>query len=46
MEEIVAAFEAINADYERHSRAARNLAAEHFSADRVLSRLLQDAGLG
>lgn len=46
MEEIVAAFGAINADYERHSRAARKLAAEHFSADRVLRKLFQDAGLG
>jgi len=45
MEEIVAAFEAINADYERHAQAARSVAAEHFSADRVLSKLLQDAGL-
>jgi hypothetical protein len=46
MEDILAAFEAINSDYERHSQAARKLAAEHFSADRVLRKLLQDAGLG
>jgi glycosyltransferase involved in cell wall biosynthesis len=46
MEEIVAALEAINTDYERHSRAARKLAAEHFSADRVLGKLLQHMGLG
>jgi glycosyltransferase involved in cell wall biosynthesis len=44
-EEILAAFEAIDSDYERHSQAARKLAAEHFSADRVLRTLLRDAGL-
>jgi hypothetical protein len=46
MEDILAAFEAINSDYKRHSQAARKIAAEHFSADRVLRKLLQDAGLG
>lgn len=46
MEDILAALEAINSDYERHSQAARKLAAEHFGADRVLRKLLQDAGLG
>jgi hypothetical protein len=46
MEEIVAAFETINADYQRHRRAAREIAEEHFSAERVLGKLLEDAGVG
>ena len=32
----------IAADYDRHSRAARKLAREHFDSDLVLSRLLED----
>jgi hypothetical protein len=39
-EEALAACAAIATDYPRHARAARALAAEYFSADRVLSRLL------
>jgi hypothetical protein len=35
-----AAIEAVEADYERHARAARSLAEEHFDSDRVLGRLL------
>jgi len=38
-----AGIEAVEADWERHSRAARELAAEHFDARRVLSRLLEEA---
>jgi Glycosyl transferases group 1 len=34
--------EEIGGDYERHSRAARELAEEHFAADRVLTRLLDE----
>jgi hypothetical protein len=45
MEEILAAFEAINSDYEKHSRAARAIAEEYFKAETVLSKLLQDLGL-
>jgi hypothetical protein len=45
MEEIVSAFDAINADYERHSRAAREIAVEYFRAETVLSRLINDLGL-
>ena len=45
IDDVVAAFEAIDADYERHSRAARALAEEHFHADVVLARMLADAGL-
>ena len=38
--------ERIVADYERHSRAARELAAEHFATERVLGRLLKRLGVG
>jgi hypothetical protein len=44
-EEILAAFDAINTDYERHSRAARAIAEEYFRAETVLARLLEDLGL-
>jgi hypothetical protein len=33
----------VSANYERHSRAARAIAAEHFDSDRVLSRLVDEA---
>jgi hypothetical protein len=45
MDEILAAFEAIQSDYARHSRAAQEIAEEYFRAETVLERLLQDAGL-
>jgi hypothetical protein len=45
MEEIVAAFEAIDGDYQRHSRAARAIAEEYFRAEKVLARLIDDIGL-
>ena len=45
MEEAVRAVESINADYERHRRAASALAQEYFSHDVVLGRLLADLGL-
>jgi len=35
-----AAFEAVNEDYERHSRAARALAEAHFDSNRVIERVL------
>jgi hypothetical protein len=41
--EAVQGIEAINADYERHRRVARRLAEEYFSADRVLTSLLEAA---
>ena len=44
-DEAVAAVEAINADYEGHCRAAREIAREYFSYDVVLPRLLTEAGL-
>jgi hypothetical protein len=45
MNEAVAAFETINRDYARHAHAAREIAAEYFAADKVLRKLLQDAGV-
>jgi len=43
LEEAVAAAEKIGEDHERHSRAARALAEEHFDSDRVLTRFLEQA---
>jgi hypothetical protein len=45
MEEILAAFEAVESDYERHSRAAREIAEEYFRAEKVLGKLLNDLGI-
>jgi hypothetical protein len=42
MDEAVGAIEAVEADYERHRRAAREIAAEYFDARTVLTRLLDD----
>jgi hypothetical protein len=44
-DEILAALDAINTDYERHSRAARAIAEEYFRAETVLRRVLEDLGL-
>ncbi|MEK6250821.1 MAG: hypothetical protein AABM43_02550 [Actinomycetota bacterium] len=44
-EEAVAGVEEIRGDYGRHSRAAREIAAEHLAADRVLPRLLERLGI-
>src|SRR5216117_1644701 len=41
----ILAFEAINTDYERHCRAARDIAHDYFDARKVLSDLLQSIGL-
>lgn len=41
LEEAKAGVEAIQADPERHARAAREVAAEHFEAGKVLGRLLE-----
>ena len=46
IDEAVDALARINADYARHSAAARRVAAESFGAEPVLRRLLADAGLG
>jgi hypothetical protein len=45
MDEAVAAVEAINADYEQHSRAAAEVARAYFDSDSVLTRLLKDCGV-
>jgi hypothetical protein len=45
MEEIVAAVEEINRDYAAHGRAAREVASECFDAEKVLGRMLREAGL-
>jgi len=44
MDEILAAFDAINSDYEKHSRAARAIAEEYFKAETVLAKLISDLG--
>lgn len=43
MDDIVAAFEAVNVDYERHGRAARAIADTYFKAETVLAKLLEEA---
>jgi hypothetical protein len=45
LDDVVAAFAEIDTDYSRHSGAARALAEEYLDSNRVLSRLLEDAGL-
>jgi hypothetical protein len=45
LEEAVSALATINADYVRHAHAAREVAAEYFAADKVLRKLLHDAGV-
>jgi hypothetical protein len=45
LDEAAAGAEEIVGDYERHSRAAREIAAEHLAADRVLGRLLDALGV-
>ena len=43
MEEVVAALEAIESDYGRHSRLAREIAEEHFDATKVARSVLERA---
>jgi hypothetical protein len=45
IDEILVAFEAINSDYERHSRAARAIAEEYFRAETVLEKVIDDLGI-
>lgn len=45
MEEILAAVDAIEADYEGQCRAAREVAAEYFAAEKVVGSLMERAGL-
>jgi hypothetical protein len=45
MDNILAAVDSINSDYEGHSRAAAELAREYFNYDVVLRRMLNEVGL-
>ena len=45
LDEAVAGVEQITRNYERHSRAARQIAEEYFDSDKVLSRLLTKLGV-
>jgi hypothetical protein len=45
MEDILSAFDAINSDYEKHCRAAREIAREYFDATKVLADLLERIGV-
>jgi hypothetical protein len=45
MDQILAAFEAINSDYAKHSRAARAIAEEYFRAETVLAKVITDLEL-
>ena len=42
MDEILAAFEAIRSDYDRHSRAALAIANQYFRAETVLAKVIED----
>jgi hypothetical protein len=41
LDEALAGIEAINADYQYHSQAARNIAEQYFDADRILTEILE-----
>jgi hypothetical protein len=45
LEEILQAVDAVNSDYERHSKAAREIAQDYFSYEVVLPRMLAEAGI-
>jgi len=45
MEDVLAAVDEIGRDYEKHCRAARDIAAEYFAAETVLASLMDRAGL-
>jgi hypothetical protein len=45
MEDVLAAVDAVESDYEGNCRAAREIAAEFFAAEKVVGRLLEGAGL-
>jgi hypothetical protein len=46
VDEAAAAVAEVRAEYPRHSRAARELACEFFDASRLLSHMLEEAGVG
>ena len=45
MDDILRAVDTIESDYAGHCRAARELAAEYFAAEKVVGSLMQRAGL-
>ena len=45
LDDVLAAIDAIESDHEAHCRAARDLAAEYFDAEKVLASLVQRACL-
>jgi hypothetical protein len=45
IDDIIKAVDAIESDYAGHRRAARDIAAEYFAAEKVLGKLMQEAGL-
>jgi hypothetical protein len=45
MEDILTAVDAIESDYEGNCRAAREIAAEYFAAEKVVGSLMERAGL-
>jgi hypothetical protein len=45
MEDILAAVDSIESDYEGHCRAARDVAAEYFATEKVVASLMERAGL-
>lgn len=46
VEEAVAGIRSVEADYARHSRAARTIAEEYFDSDKVLDRVISDSMSG
>lgn len=44
-DDIAVAVEAIDRDYERHCRAARQIVEEHFAAEKVVGKLLSECGV-
>jgi hypothetical protein len=45
LDDIAPAIEAINGDYRRHSQAAKEIAAEYFSAEALLQQMMTKAGV-
>jgi len=46
VEEAAAAIDQITTDYQRHSRAAREIACEYFDARKVMGKMLDNVGVG
>ena len=45
LDDILAAFDAINTDYHKHVKAAREIALEYFNSDNVLKNMLDQIDL-